>query len=352
MSGKMSYKKEGVLFYSIKNQENGESNRNAMGLAKYSAGAASGYANMFSTFKTSSLPSTKSPLAGADYAFPPKAGNKYYLPYDNTDTSDFTFEKETNPNAIDFGLPTRITCQNPGNWTVINQYQLDCLQSGSKPEDISGFTTFGNMKNGDGAPVENSSATCTVEKKGDKVVLVIAFTATMGEGDYFKVGVVSTNAEVAIINSYPGATGLTDPICITLCNKISELGRGQGMSTRKMSDVTGSPRPGTLINWTDYVIAPNNPVNSGIEKAQINEIGFIQTPEGSLSIRGTYDDPNFGAGGGSTTAITQATFKGSGTGKYANVSLVNITYDNTGDLLTGGKVPGLRKLVLYSEKWN
>ena len=33
MSGKMSYKKEGVLFYSVKNQANGESNRNSMKLA-------------------------------------------------------------------------------------------------------------------------------------------------------------------------------------------------------------------------------------------------------------------------------------------------------------------------------
>ena len=349
MPGKMTYQKEGVLFYSVKNQSNGESNRNSMKLAKYNS---SGYANMFSTFKTSSLPSTKSPLPGADYAFPPKAGLKYYLPYDNTDTSDFTFEKETNPNAIDFGLPTRITCQNSGNWTVINQYQLDCLQSGAKPEDISGFTTFGNMKSGDGAPVKNSSATCTVEKKGDKVVLVIAFTAAMNEGDYFKVGVVSTNAKVAIINSYPGATGLVDPICITLCNKISELAGGQGMSTRKMSDIKGNPRPATLINWTDYKIPANNADNSGIKVPQINEKAFIQTPEGSLSIEGTYDDASFGASGAGVTSIPKATFKGSGTGKYANVSLVNITYDNSGDLLTGGKVPGLRKLVLYSEKWN
>ena len=41
----------------------------------------------------------------------------------------------------------------------------------------------------------------------------------MKKNDYFKVGVVSSNAEVAHINSYPGVTNLVDPICITLCTK-------------------------------------------------------------------------------------------------------------------------------------
>ena len=59
------------------------------------------------------------------------------------------------------------------------------------PQQISGFSTFGNLMSGDELPLENSSATCTVEKKGDKVVLVIAFTADMNVDDYFKVGVVS-----------------------------------------------------------------------------------------------------------------------------------------------------------------
>ena len=336
------------LNYSVKNQETGKSNRNSMSLAKKNS-KGKGYANMFSTFKTSSNPSTASQLKNAHYAFPPKSNTKFYLPYDQIDSDDFAFEKETNPKAVDFGLPTRIVCKNSGTWQVINQYQLDCLQSSSNgPQDISGFTTFGNIKNGDGEPVENSSATCTVEKKGDKVVLVIAFAADMNEGDYFKVGVVSTDAKTAIINSYPGATGLTDPICITLCQKTAELKKGAGKSTRKMSDAKGNPLPGTLINWSDHTIPNNNAQNSGIEAPQINESAFIQTPEGALMISGTYDDANFGTSGANVTSIKSAVFKGVGTGKYKDVSLVRIFYDNDGSALG---LAGLRKLVLFKEIW-
>ena len=127
---------------------------------------------------------------------------------------------------------------------------------------------------------------------------------------------------------------------------------GQSMTTRPMSDVTGNPRPGTLINWEDYTIPANNADNSGIKFPQINEKGFIQTPEGSLKLRGTYIDSSFGDSGGSVNSIPRATFTGYGTGKFANVTLAIINYDNDGSLLTGGKVPGLRKLQLYSEKWN
>ena len=166
-----------------------------------------------------------------------------------------------------------------------------------------------------------------------------------------KVGVVSTNPRVAIINSYPGPTNLTDPICITLCTKTAELERGMGLSTRFMSTITGEPRLGTLINWTAFDIPANNAANSGINLPQINESAFIQTPEGSLNISGTYDDSNFNAGGSGVTSIPSAIFKGRGTGKWADVSLVRIVYDNDGSILTGGNVKGLRKLALYSETY-
>ena len=203
--------------------------------------------NMFSTFKTSDHPKSRSILMDApynlkaDFAFPPKSNEKYYLPYDQKDTDDFSFEIETKNGNIDKGLPTRIVCQSPGKWEIVNQYQLDCLRSSRAisqgipgcegflpsndtgiegPHQLSGFATLGNIIDGDGEPIQNSSATCTVERKGDKVVLVIAYTVDLKKGDYFKVGVVSSDASVAICNSYPGATGLTDPICITLCNKL------------------------------------------------------------------------------------------------------------------------------------
>ena len=126
-----------------------------------------GYANMFSTIKTADHKSLRHPLLDegleASYAFPPKSNLKHYLPYDQIDTADFTYELETNPYAIDSGLPTRITCRNEGKWTVVNQYQLDCLKdSVSGPEEISGFSTFGSLLKGDGEPVPNSSATCSV----------------------------------------------------------------------------------------------------------------------------------------------------------------------------------------------
>lgn len=44
----------------------------------------------------------------ANYAFPPSSNDKHYLPYDQTDSGDFTFELENNPDAIDFGLLTKI----------------------------------------------------------------------------------------------------------------------------------------------------------------------------------------------------------------------------------------------------
>jgi hypothetical protein len=181
--------------------------------------------NMFSTFRTSSDPKSISPLMkqglAADFAWPPASNEKNYLPFDQKDADDFSFEIETKKGAIDEGLPTRIVCQNPGTWEIINQYQVDCLKSGSKPEQLSGFATFGNIRDGDGKPIKNSSATCSVKEAGEKVVLVIAYTAKFKKGEYFKVGGVSSNAEVAICNSYPGVTGLVDPICITLCNKLN-----------------------------------------------------------------------------------------------------------------------------------
>lgn len=194
-----------------------------------------GSVNMFSTFKTSSHASSKSPLMDAPYsldahyAFPPESNKMHYLPYDQKDSDDFKFEMENKAGNVDRGLPTRIVCQNPGKWEIVNQYQLDCLRTSSElynitgvggPHQISGFTVLGNVHHGDGHPLDNSSATCTVEKKGDKVVLVIAYTVDLKKGDYFKVGVVSSDCSVAIINSYPGVTNLVDPICITLCNKL------------------------------------------------------------------------------------------------------------------------------------
>ena len=180
------------------------------------------YCNMFSTFKTASNPKTRSPLItkklvprrDAAYAFPPASNKKCFIPFDQKDTPDWEFTLDED------GLPTRITCRNPGTWDIINQYQLDCVRSSTKgPQQLSGFTVFGNEKRGEGKPVPNSSATNTVEKKGDKNVLVIAFTAYFNHGDYFKVGAVSSDATVAICNSYPGVTKLTDPICITLASK-------------------------------------------------------------------------------------------------------------------------------------
>jgi hypothetical protein len=156
-----------------------------------------------------------------EFAFPTKTQvlgtngkmiNPEYLPYDQKDSNDFSFENDSN------GLPTKIVCKNAGKWEIVNQYQLDCLRSTGTPEAISGFAAI----NGD-APIANSSATCTVTNVGDKVVLVIAYTVDLKVGDYFQVGVASSDVEVAIINSYPGPTGLVDPICITLCNKLQNL---------------------------------------------------------------------------------------------------------------------------------
>ena len=206
-----------------------------------------GSVNMFSTFKTSEHENSRSILMDApynlkaDYAFPPRSNEMNYIPFDQKDADDFTFENETNKNAIDNGLPTRIVCQNPGKWEVVNQYQLDCLRTSRAkphgnpgaedhlpandtgiegPHQLSGFATLGNKKDGDSEPLPNSSATCTVERKGDKVVLVIAYTVDLKQDDYFKVGAISSDASVAICNSYPGASKLVDPICITLCNKL------------------------------------------------------------------------------------------------------------------------------------
>ena len=181
--------------------------------------------NMFSTVQTSKHKTIKHPLLAhgldAHYAFPPSHG-KHYLPYDQKDADDFTFEVETDKDANDHNTPTRIVCQNPGKWEIINQYQLDCLKSGADPEQLSGFGLLGTPEGGNGVPIPNSSATCTVKEKGDKVVLVIAYTVDLKKGDWFKVGCQSSNPEVAIINSYPGVTGLRDPICITLCNKLKD----------------------------------------------------------------------------------------------------------------------------------
>ena len=185
------------------------------------------FCNMFSTFKTASNPLTKNKALialvgnGVDkrrnvaYAFPPTSNTKSYIPFDQKDTPDWDFTNDSD------GLPTQITCRNPGNWTIINQYQLDCVKSSTNgPQQLSGFSVFGNEISGvEGDPVPNSSATNTVETKGDKNVLVIAFSAYFNYGDYFKVGVVSSDSTVAICNSYPGVTNLVDPICITLATK-------------------------------------------------------------------------------------------------------------------------------------
>lgn len=183
------------------------------------------FCNMFSTFKTASNPKTKNKeliaLVGngvekrrnVAYAFPPASNKKCYLPYDQKDTPDWEFTLDEDD------LPTRITCRNSGTWDIINQIQLDCVKTSPTPQQLSSFTTFGNLTTGDGKPVPNSSATNTVREAGDKNVLVIAFSAYFNNGDYFKVGVVSSDHTVAICNSYPGVTKLVDPICITLATK-------------------------------------------------------------------------------------------------------------------------------------
>ena len=76
MSGQMSYKKIGDLFYCVKNVETGQSNRNSFGLAKQNS-IGKGFANMFSTYDTASNALTKSPLANAKYAFPPQRERKF-----------------------------------------------------------------------------------------------------------------------------------------------------------------------------------------------------------------------------------------------------------------------------------
>lgn len=151
-----------------------------------------------------------------------------YLAFNNKDSNDFKF---VNSNGDPTGSGSKIVCQNPGKWTITNQYQLDCLYTSddNKPKKLSGFTAVGGI-NKEEIIVPDSSATNTVQKKGDKSVLVIVYSLEMELGDYFRVGVLSEDPKVATINSYPTlgrenlpeyASNSADPICITLCQKIS-----------------------------------------------------------------------------------------------------------------------------------
>lgn len=152
----------------------------------------------------------------------------YYLAFNNRDSNDFIF---VTSNGDPQGSGSKITCKNPGKWTITNQYQLDCLYSSEDnlPKKLTGFTATGGINKPE-VIIPDSSATNTVQKKGDKSVLVIVYTLEMEIGDYFRVGVISEDPRVAIINSYPtlgrenfpdNAKNSADPICITLCEKIS-----------------------------------------------------------------------------------------------------------------------------------
>ena len=97
-------------------------------------------------------------------------------------------------------------------------------------KDTMMYQIVDNVFLGEEIIVPDSSATNTVQKKGDKSVLVIVYSLEMELGDYFRVGVLSEDPKVAIINSYPTlgrenlpeyASNSADPICITLCQKIS-----------------------------------------------------------------------------------------------------------------------------------
>ena len=49
-----------------------------------------------------------------------------YLAFNNRDSNDFIF---INSDDDPQGSGSKITCKNPGKWTITNQYQLDCLYS-------------------------------------------------------------------------------------------------------------------------------------------------------------------------------------------------------------------------------
>ena len=165
------------------------------------------------------------------HAFPrldSKPATPNYLAFNNRDSNDFIFVTSNNDPT---GSGSKIVCQNPGKWTITNQYQLDCLYSSddNQPKKLSGFTAVGGPNKKE-VIIPDSSATNTVKNKGDKCVLVIVYTLELNKGDYFRVGVLSEDPKVAIVNSYPTlgrenfpdyAKNSSDPICITLCEKIA-----------------------------------------------------------------------------------------------------------------------------------
>lgn len=105
-------------------------------------------------------------------------------------------------------------------------------------------------------------------------------------------------------------------------------------SVRLMTNAAGEQIPGTTINYHAFSIPANNAENSGISQSLVNEQARIVLPGGFLNIWGQYAD-SLSDG---ITNIPTTVFFGNGTGKYKDVGLVRIFYDND---------TGLRRIVCF-----
>ena len=105
-------------------------------------------------------------------------------------------------------------------------------------------------------------------------------------------------------------------------------------SVRLMTNAAGEQIPGTSINYHAFTIPADNAENSGISKNLVNEHARIVLPGGFLNIWGQYADTLDGG----ITNVPTTVFFGNGTGKFKDVGLVRIFYDND---------TGLRRMVCF-----
>ena len=123
---------------------------------------------------------------------------------------------------LDFSIDSsKIICNNPGQWFFNAQYQIVSYKNNTTNIGINaqldGWLILNDIK------VENSDASCSIEKLGDSKTLLITYSISLQKGDYIEWGIRSSSLDNnlnIIIQSNTGPTsGLVASLLIS-ANKI------------------------------------------------------------------------------------------------------------------------------------
>jgi hypothetical protein len=123
---------------------------------------------------------------------------------------------------LDFSIDgSKIICNNPGQWFFNAQYQIVSYKNNTSNIGINAQLNGWLILNG--TNLENSDASCSIEKLGESKTLLITYAINLQKGDYIECGIRSSSLDNnlnVIIQSNAGPTsGLVASLAIS-ANKI------------------------------------------------------------------------------------------------------------------------------------